>query len=182
MNFLKKLFGGKPNETIQNTNKVLKDSSERAGIMSEEVLQGVTYKNVDMSNMTDGALKVMEMLSKSLLDIEDEDLPIYHPVNLDEYFYVWGTCMDFKDIEGIASQTENATFMALAFGKYLNKEYGFVWKEKIENGQKYLILWNDNPKSEMYPINSILNAMKERRYSLFTEINEKFIELSKSIE
>ena len=148
----------------------------RAIFADEELLKDAEYKPVDLSAMTESAIKLMTAFSSSVLGVEDESLPVYHPVNLDKYFFLWGSAYGFSDFEGAVTAQEHALVISLAFGKYMNETYGFEWKEKTENGERNLVLWCDDPKAELYPTNSVFRGIQQNRKNMFTEIERAFLD------
>lgn len=187
MGFFNKLFG--KNKTGQNApqNKENTDN-QRNGIAETD---GETYIKKDnvgyfkkdslpeysYSNLSEEQYKhihaSLSILEKELAPLLQFDLqPVNHPKNLDEYLSLWGNS-EFRSFLGVDAE-QHAAFLAYNFGQYLVDTYAFEWKTKSDGeGSQIVVLLRNPAEIELYPIDSTLRAIENKKYPIYGEIEEK---------
>lgn len=177
MNFFKKLFSGKNEETKRES-----DKTSFEGIATEEYFDK-RYKEEKMDeSMLDGALK---MIDSYFMDNNIErkvETPINHPMNLDQTvddgFGFALYCKAFNLEENHA-----LIFLALSFDDFMIKNYGFkLYKDsQPEFPMRTMTLKYDKAgaKLSLYPIEY---ASKVLNYEAsFEELNNRIEEALKNM-
>ncbi len=179
MKFIKNLFSSKekessgnsqPGETLQEGHALLGEGVYMIDKNSQPVYQYRIFTN-DELEVAQYSCNLFAELFTGLIQFDYE--PANHPENLDEFLMLWGAS-GYEGFLGI-ERDQHIAFLSYNFGQYLVDHYGMKWQVKSDEVGEQTVVRTEHPvELEMYPMDSTLRAIEEKKTSVYTEIVRKF--------
>lgn len=168
MGLLNKLFRKNKSQSQTNTHQL----EDRVEISAREKNAPYTYKNFTAGEHKNVQKSVAFLAEGFASLLQFEKTPAFHPENLDEYLDVLGSAK-FGDFMGVPTE-QHIAIIAYNFGEYLVQNYNMQWQVKAdEQGEQTVVRMTTPFEIELYPVDSTLDAIKNKKEKVYTTIEQK---------